>query len=1378
MSWERRIPNISFIQNTDKTLNINELKYRINQPNIEIYIQDKWLSCLIDTGASSSIISCDQVPKNQLVVDRKQDNLYSVDMTPIRVMGRAKLDFKLKNGSDVNYTHTFFVVDMGEREKVLLGSDFLCKHGGILDFRHNLIRLEDENLSVPFQFHRNFDHIIENVTGSCDVKPVQPLGHEQTPSEEGSVMIEIPDYNKSELGQGRTAFEAFREAVNFVKSDVNLSKIVKNLQLHNLKNLSIDQLALIAQRAGIDLRLIYRNLNLAFFFKFKNRKTRKLVHILMDAEGLSFWFLRPSLNTIWVKSIYRKKPGFLSPSTSGGEHDNHLLCSTHKERDQKSIERQGASICAPPLTESAEAGKSGCTERGHNIPPPRDTQPGKSRSPRARTTPTPPPTFNNRTSARLAVDSTTDKHKLGFSIDGKSPQIGDELSIEQHNRLINLLRTYEGVFAKNGELAISNVPFQKIRLKDETPKVAKSFRRGPAEQDLMDKQIQRLWDAGLIRESSSQFSAPAFLVKKPKSNPTDEQKFRLLIDYRATNENILVEPVPTLPMDQILSEISGKQWIQHMDLESAYYQIGIHEESRHITAFSPGPGKFGHLEWTVCPQGLSASPSLYHKAIHHVLRDLRSPNIHYYLDDLILSNHKYDEAMVALEKVFKQLQKFNMRLSITKCKFFQAETKLLGKLVGRKGITLTQSARETILATQFPKNAKQLRSFLGTANFWRAHCPNFAKIAQPLTEATKGLTDKNAKIQATDKLIKTFDELKKLIAESRALRPWNDNLQPVLCCDASKTALGGFLAQRCEQSNRLYVVEFASRKLTESQGRGASSAILELMSLVFLLRKFKAFLFGKEIIVYTDHLSLRWLSRYSVDKVNIKLIMLASCVREHNLIIRHLSGSQNRLCDHISRWPSHDTQYLSESEIEPWWGLPEPLRYDEQRVADMDTDNERRKIEIITRSSNQDPQHMANFIANLHQDPFYIEISKILKGQKQSTRTLRNKAKRYELDTDGILWFLKKQKQGPVKKLLYIPHCQRTQIISNSHDREDSGHPSTFYNARNLESTYHWPGLRRDLRSYIKSCEICAKTRRLTGKKPDGHLQWIPPEKFPSESLVLDHFGPIQDSANSSKNSKRWILVVVDRLTRYTAYYVNKKVTSAEVIKSLKTHFSHYGPCKQIHTDNATCFRSGEMKQFLDDLRIKAVFGAPYSPQSQGLVERKMQNLADYLARYLDNHKGNLEELLQNAMLATNSLTNKSHGHTPFFAMHGRELRKVDEVPEQQTISNDERIKNVQALWKKLPHLLKVSYEKASSQYNKRRANPIYNRGNLVVVARRIGEGNRPLKICNKWSSPTPILKRLKRNRYLLMVDGKQKAVHISKMKPFFCRKNLPPDKV
>ena len=176
----------------------------------------------------------------------------------------------------------------------------------------------------------------------------------------------------------------------------------------------------------------------------------------------------------------------------------------------------------------------------------------------------------------------------------------------------------------------------------------------------------------------------------------------------------------------------------------------------------------------------------------------------------------------------------------------------MGHIISEKGIEVDKEKIDLISKLPTPTNVKTVRQFLGHAGFYRRFIQDFSKIAKPLYK----LLEKDAKFEWDAECQQGFEELKDYLTTAPIVRAPDWQFPFEVMCDASDLAVGAVLGQRAE--GKLYVVYYASKTLNEAQ-RNYTTTEKELLAVVYALDKFRAYLIGAEIIIFTDHSALKYL---------------------------------------------------------------------------------------------------------------------------------------------------------------------------------------------------------------------------------------------------------------------------------------------------------------------------------------------------------------------------------------------------------------------------------------------------------------------------------------------------------------------------------------
>ncbi|KAK1681111.1 hypothetical protein QYE76_041959 [Lolium multiflorum] len=207
---------------------------------------------------------------------------------------------------------------------------------------------------------------------------------------------------------------------------------------------------------------------------------------------------------------------------------------------------------------------------------------------------------------------------------------------------------------------------------------------------------------------------------------------------------------------------------------------------------------------------------------------------------------------------------------------------------------------------------------------------------------------------------------------------------------------------------------------------------------------------------------------------------------------------------------------------------------------------------------------------------------------------------------------------GYVENNLYVVDLSKespspsTCLMAAKHDEGWLWHRRLGHvNMRNLKQLLkgeHIVGLTDISFEKDRVCSACVAGKQLKKKHP---IKSIVTTSRPLELLHLDLFGP---SHYDTLGGSKYGLVIVDDYSRYSWVFLlkSKDETHREFITfAKKAQRTYESEIKAIRTDNGTEFKNYTMQEFVDDEGIKHEFSAPYTPQQNGVVERKNRTIIE-----------------------------------------------------------------------------------------------------------------------------------------------------------------------
>ena len=440
---------------------------------------------------------------------------------------------------------------------------------------------------------------------------------------------------------------------------------------------------------------------------------------------------------------------------------------------------------------------------------------------------------------------------------------------------------------------LSDVPLRStvgrcsLPLADNTPIRVKQYPLPHSQAGLVEDELKAMLAMGVIERTSSPYSAPVLLVKK------SDGRMRFCIDFRRLNKVLIFDAEPMPDVEGMFAKLHGAQYFSKLDLAKGYWQIPMEPADKPKTAFTTPLGQF---QFTVMPFGLKTAGAVFSRIMREVLGPLELEEAQNFMDDLLIATVTWERHLEVLRTIFLRLREVHLAARPSKCEVGRSQVAFLGHMV-RQGQVLPQEDKVTkVEKARPPETKKELRAFLGLVGYYRKFIPDFATIALPLTDQTKG--GRQRRMEWTNECQEAFETLKRKLTSSPVLLLPDPSKTFVLRTDASSVGIGASLLQ--DQGEGLQPVAYASKKLSAAETR-YHTIEQECLAVVWALRKFYPYLYGREFVLQCDHHPLQYIER--IRPVSRRLMGWAMELQSTPFQFQHIPGNQNLEADYLSRLP-------------------------------------------------------------------------------------------------------------------------------------------------------------------------------------------------------------------------------------------------------------------------------------------------------------------------------------------------------------------------------------------------------------------------------------------------------------------------------------------
>lgn len=684
------------------------------------------------------------------------------------------------------------------------------------------------------------------------------------------------------------------------------------------------------------------------------------------------------------------------------------------------------------------------------------------------------------------------------------------------------------------------------------PVVRKAYSMPYALKPRVENKLKQMVEVGILKPvTHCEWASPIVVV------PKKDGDVRICSDFRLTvNKALNVDQYPLPTPDDIFASLAGGSIFTVLDLTGAYQQLMVHSEFRKYLTISTHLGLYQFSRLTY---GISAAPAIFQSIMDQILSGI--PGVNCYLDDILISGSNLQEAKLRVEVVLERLSKFNVKVNLDKCKFFKSEVEYLGHRIDNQGIHPTEEKLRAIKKAPEPENLTQLRAYLGLINYYAKFVPMLSSRLKPLYNLLKKETD----FKFDSDCRAAFQLSKELILKNQVLTHYDPAKTIVVSCDASSYGVGGVLSHRVNGVEK--PVLFVSGTLSKAE-QNYSQLEREALAIIFSIKKFHKYIYGRPFILVSDHQPLRVI--FNPNK-GIS-VMSASRIIRWNIIlsaydyqIEFRKGSELIEADMLSRLPLQDPTDVDSS-------INSFNMTDELPLSFQDIATATAKDPILVRVKENVRSGWPSRENCNDLKPFYI--------------------KRNELSVDEGCVMLGSK--------VVIPLVLRESILGLLHEN----HIGIVRTKMLARSVCWWPGLQQDIEAMISSCQVC----QLSQRNFEKYLVSWPKTENIFERVHVDFF---------YLNGLSYLLLVDSKSRWLDVHCMSKGTGVTQTIEKLKLTFSVMGLPVTIVSDNGPPFNSGDFIKFCNINGINVLKSPPYHPQSNGSAERQVQTIKAALKKYM-----------------------------------------------------------------------------------------------------------------------------------------------------------------
>jgi len=209
----------------------------------------------------------------------------------------------------------------------------------------------------------------------------------------------------------------------------------------------------------------------------------------------------------------------------------------------------------------------------------------------------------------------------------------------------------------------------------------------------------------------------------------------MVMDYHKLNKQTVKNNYPLPLITELVDNMGSKQVFTKMDLRWGYNNMRVKEENEWKAAFTTHVGLF---EPVVMFFGMTNLPATFQAMMNKILRDMiNERKAAAFVDDVLVGTEAEEGHDEVVEEVLRRLEENDLYIKPEKCMWKVQKIPFLGVVIGEGKVEMEENKVEGVLKWPTPQCIRDVRKFLGLANYYRQFVKDFAKMALPMNQLTR-----------------------------------------------------------------------------------------------------------------------------------------------------------------------------------------------------------------------------------------------------------------------------------------------------------------------------------------------------------------------------------------------------------------------------------------------------------------------------------------------------------------------------------------------------------------------------------------------------------------------------------------------------------------